>query len=423
MWGATDVAYVLWLAVKLTHVPLAERLALVVTVLDVHLSASVIALLGSFAFPILMLLRPDWAASDDGRIALLLQKMLTAALLGLTFVTGACYEWHATDCLRAALALGPPSSSLTASASAMSLTGLLPVTPRGDRSSSVAAGGSGGGSGSNSGSGGSGERAKSSIVVGAGGLSSGGAASVVDVGAALGAGAAEAPVSWALHYFARLAAWFWAPIIAVLYLLAPASYAQTKLLWTDRLKLHVSPKSSPVPPSTPGGPNCATPGGSLNPPVAVSLATGDVTACISGGSGVGMSLSDLEAGSGGDSMMMNSSNGGGGPGSRRGSFAVVPPISGMDRLTSSSSHDANSSGGVGGSSTSPGSSGPRGRLGSGIGVGLGLLKAHLTVAGANAAAAQAAYGHHSGGSGGGGVAHHGHGSTVSGGGAGNVMVL
>ena len=70
---------------------------IIFTVCDVHLSAAVITFMGSFAFPILLLLRPDWALSEDGLIALTLQKCLTALLLSLTFVTAMTYEWHVTD--------------------------------------------------------------------------------------------------------------------------------------------------------------------------------------------------------------------------------------------------------------------------------------------------------------------------------------
>jgi hypothetical protein len=374
------------------HVPLHERMTLLLTVIDVHLSAAAVTFMGSFAFPILMLLRPDWAASDDGRIALLLQKWLTATLLSLTFITATCYEWYASDVLQATLRSGPPTSSLTTSSSNLSLSGA--VTPRGGN----AAGGSG-------------------------------AAAASPAGTPPATGG-DAPVSWAFNYVARLSGWVWAPLIAVMYLLAPASWAQTKMMFTDRLKLHLSPKSSPVAP-TPGGsiPAAGGSGGgpAASPAVAVSLATGDVAASMGGGAvgGSGSGSGDLEAGSssaaGGDAEgtpllslpgdgRHGFAAGAGGPAGGVGGV-VVPPL-GL------------AGAGVGGSVES---SLPRGRMGSDIGVGMGLLKAHLTVAGANAAAAAAAAAASTGG-----AHHHGspshHGAAGGGGGSGvgggsNVMAL
>ena len=430
MWGATDVAYVLWLFRKLTHVPLPERLAMTFTVLDVHLSAAVIAFMGSFAFPILLLLRPDWAGSDEGRIALQLQKVLTGGLMLFTFLTATCYEWYAPDVLRETLRSGPPTSSLTTSASHLSLSPA--VTPRKGMPSAAASASAAGAPVSGAAAvfdgGASAPHAPPSGAVGpAASATAGSAGAAPD---AADSAAAQQRVSWAFAYVARLSAWAWAPVIAVLYLLLPAAFAQTKLMFTDRLKLHVSPKSSPVTPSplasspsvgsmalaaagsgSGGGPAAAAsavgggaaPGassgggggggallaGAMPPPagagphgggssagsgVAVSLVTGDVTSCMDveageGGGGGGGGVSGGAAGSGGSSASAGAAAGSSSAGSRRASVAAAAGT-GLG------------GGGGGSSSGSSGSSGaPQGRLGGSIGVGHGVLKAHAALHG------------------------------------------
>ena len=65
----------------------------------------------------------------------------------------------------------------------------------------------------------------------------------------------------AADYALRMLPWAWAPITAVVYMLAPAAMAQTKLMFQNRMrKAHVSPKSSPTPVATPR-PGAATPSG------------------------------------------------------------------------------------------------------------------------------------------------------------------
>jgi hypothetical protein len=64
-----------------------------------------------------------------------------------------------------------------------------------------------------------------------------------------------------MNYALMMLPWVWAPITAVVYMLAPAAMAQTKLMFQNRMrKAHVSPKSSPTPVATPR-PGAATPNG------------------------------------------------------------------------------------------------------------------------------------------------------------------
>ena len=82
-------------------------------------------------------------------------------------------------------------------------------------------------------------------------------------------------------FIARLSAWLWAPLVAVLYLLAPASFAQTKLIFTDRMgKIHVSPKSAPAATPTAGSSSSS----SLASPLSSSGERGSLTPSSSGGS-------------------------------------------------------------------------------------------------------------------------------------------
>ena len=54
------------------------------------------------------------------------------------------------------------------------------------------------------------------------------------------------------NFFLKMLPWVWAPITAVMYLLGPSAVAQTKLIFSNRMrKAHVSPKSVPTPASTP----------------------------------------------------------------------------------------------------------------------------------------------------------------------------
>jgi hypothetical protein len=56
----------------------------------------------------------------------------------------------------------------------------------------------------------------------------------------------------AANFFLKMLPWVWAPITAVMYLLGPSAVAQTKLIFSNRMrKAHVSPKSVPTPASTP----------------------------------------------------------------------------------------------------------------------------------------------------------------------------
>ena len=219
MWGATDLAYVLWLVVRMPVVPLLSQLRIVSTVADVHVSNCASAFLATFAMPLLAFLRPGYFATPLGSLLLTVHVNSIWTLIAITLVTGAVYEWYAPEMVRVCkrgmdfpLAATPPPSSLpspsfsstssssTSSTSSPPLTiGSLPV-----RSRSVWA-------------------ALPNMTAGA-----------------------------CLDFFLRMLPWVWAPITAVMYLLGPAAVAQTRLIFANRMrKAHVSPKSVPTPSSTP----------------------------------------------------------------------------------------------------------------------------------------------------------------------------
>ena len=152
--------------------------------------------MGSFAFPVLLAMRPDWAMSNDGLVAIGLQRYLTGMLLLCSLATAMAYEWYVADMVAVCTGRTSPMAEVE---------GGMASTPR-----------------------------KGSWV----------ADRHWGIGPGLAAVADESMTL--MSFLARLSAWLWLPLVAVLYLLAPASYAQTKLIFTDRLKPHVSPKSSPV---------------------------------------------------------------------------------------------------------------------------------------------------------------------------------
>jgi len=376
MWGATDVAYVLWLCCKLTHVPLHERLMLVLTVCDVHLSSSVLVFMGSIGFRILVLLRPDWAATDDGLIAVLLQRYLTLCLVGLTALTAFCYEFYAQDLLAAVLRSGPPSAPPPTSGAALSAAraerldaaaaaaAAVAVSARAEAGAG-AAGGAGGAEPEASSGGASAPPAPGALLLGAHGeplLSPLGGRRPPLLG--------PHTSGWFCAYLARLSGWVWSFVVAILYLLLPACWAQTKMIFTDRLKLHVSPKSSPVPgaPTPLGGgmpPGHAPPQAAAHL-VAVSLATGDVSTALAPGGGAG---GGGGGGGGGEGALTPLA--GGQLASARGAFALA---------------GGGSAGGGGGGVAGGGGhhlalaamhAGGGGANPAALGVGLGVLKAHL----------------------------------------------
>ena len=53
MWGATDIAYVLWLSLRAPIVPFWSRVRLVITVFDVHVNASMSSFYSTLGFLVL----------------------------------------------------------------------------------------------------------------------------------------------------------------------------------------------------------------------------------------------------------------------------------------------------------------------------------------------------------------------------------
>jgi len=204
-------------------VPLLSQLRIVATVFDVHISTCASAFLSTFAMPLLALLRPGYFGTPLGQILLSVHVYSIWALIGITLVTGAIYEWYAADMVKVCKRSGAETDSHNVhrknveeeasqhrelGVSSLSVVGTLPRVDR-------------------------------SIL---GRLRSG-------------------AITWetSMEYALRMLPWVWAPITAVMYLLGPAAVAQTKLIYQNRMrKAHVSPKNSPTPIHTPR-PGGATP--------------------------------------------------------------------------------------------------------------------------------------------------------------------
>lgn len=367
MWGATDIAYITWLAMKVPTVPLAARIRIIATVYDVHVHSSMSSGLSTFGYAFISLLRPAWLATPEGKSFWHTHEYLMIFCVLISLAVGCLYEWYAKEmvqaCKRPCTFASPPSSprlgsssslaalldaaassSAHASASSASLASSSAAQNTGARPLSVgsharspgsvqggsspvhvvveasAEGGSGASTGGPSGSastGSSGADGQPALLahnqhglshLGLGGAPAGsgsgsGAASfmTLDTSGAHGHMSGEQCESpgrqWALaanrgvipvrdrsflasmatctattvwEYGLSLLPWFWSPVCCVLYLLATAAAAQTKLLWTNRMRPHVSPKSIPTPSATPRsgsvlGPNGTPVGGSGTP--------------------------------------------------------------------------------------------------------------------------------------------------------------
>jgi hypothetical protein len=264
MWGATDLAFILWCVLRVPGVPFLAQIRIVATVIDAHVSTCASAFLSTFAMPLLALLRPGYYATPLGSLLLTVHINSIWILIGITMCTGAVYEWYASEMVRVCKR-GPAAAAE------------YPPVP--------AAGGCCGGGGGGAGAGAA--AAPSLAIAEAGGLLGSSSSSSGGGGGGGGGGAAfdgPAPSSDALgtlpicdrsmwgrlrsgamthasvlEYALKMLPWAWAPITAVVYMLAPASVAQTKLMFQNRMrKAHVSPKSSPTPVQTPR-PGAATP--------------------------------------------------------------------------------------------------------------------------------------------------------------------
>ena len=100
MWGATDMAFILWCVLRVPGVPLLAQLRIVATVIDAHVSTCASAFLSTFAMPLLALLRPGYYATPLGSLLLTVHVNSIYALLFITFCTGAVYEWYAGEMVR-----------------------------------------------------------------------------------------------------------------------------------------------------------------------------------------------------------------------------------------------------------------------------------------------------------------------------------
>jgi hypothetical protein len=144
--------------------------------------------------PLLAFLRPGYFGTPLGALLLTVHINSIWALIGITMVTGMVYEWYAAEMVRAC------------KRSEYQLQGAAP------------------------------------LPVG----------SLVVKDRSVWAVLPHCTPMAAAMFFLKMLPWAWAPIAAVMYLLGPSAVAQTKLIFSNRMrKAHVSPKSVPTPSSTP----------------------------------------------------------------------------------------------------------------------------------------------------------------------------
>lgn len=224
MWGATDMAYILWLWKQVPKVPIASAIRIVLTVLDVHISACSVVFISTFALPIMSFLKPEFFQTPMGSRLLTVHQICVAVLFCVTLLTGIIYEWYCTEMVQACKRrenitgatpgdadhlLEPPVTSPS-----------YQMSPPPEVSSASIS-----------------KTKRHPIVMGMIQNRSRGVFRVL----------ARTTRSQAWKFFLKILPWFWAPIVAFLYLFLPAAVAQTRLIFNNRMKkLHVSPKNAPV---------------------------------------------------------------------------------------------------------------------------------------------------------------------------------
>jgi hypothetical protein len=291
MWGATDCAYILWLTIRVPTLPWSTRIRMVLTVFDVHVHASITTMYTTIAYVLMSLLRPGWlGVGGEGRPFMAFQEITVPLAFVVSFSIGLVYEWYGTEMLAAckrvvevpeamasigspagasapsqltdgALASGAGAPSPSSGASEASVPGNLALLLQ-DAAGSAAP-------------------VADFVTLDASGMSSRPALSdappalprgqiaVKDRSLFTGLTTCTSASAW--DYFLCMAPWLWSPFACAVYLLGTAANAQTKLIWANRMRPHVSPKSMPTPSSTPRNqlqshtPGTATPPSSMAP--------------------------------------------------------------------------------------------------------------------------------------------------------------
>ena len=100
MWGATDIAYVLWLSLRAPIVPFWSRVRLVITVFDVHVNASMSSFYSTLGFLVLQAFRSDWL-QGEGRTFKHVHQAMIAFAFCTSLLTGLVYEWYALEMVSA----------------------------------------------------------------------------------------------------------------------------------------------------------------------------------------------------------------------------------------------------------------------------------------------------------------------------------
>ena len=225
MWGATDSAYVLWMALRGPRLPLLATLRLALTVIDLHSSPLISFLISVLAFAASSWLSPEYYQTAEGVFVLSLQNSLASVFFVIGLATGATYEWYTGEIVAACRRDGLLGESITPHSSGVIEPGVgvraaAAVSPTPRRSE--------------------------------------GGAAAAPVAAVRPRGFLEATRSpWgtlarcstrrAGLFLLRLLPWAIGPVIALFYFALPAIVAQTTLMCRNRQRsAHVSPKSSPT---------------------------------------------------------------------------------------------------------------------------------------------------------------------------------
>lgn len=226
MWGATDMAYILWLWKQVPKVPIATALRIVLTVLDVHLSACSTVFVSSFALPIMGFLRPDFLNFQLGQTLLSVHQTSVLILFFVTLLTGFIYEWYCTEMVEACKRRENITGATPGDANHLLEPPVTSPSHRSDPNPEPATAlGYGNGS------------SRHPIVMGMIPSRSRNLLRVM----------AHTSKEKVWKFFLKMLPWFWTPVAGLLYLFLPAAVAQTRLIFNNRMKkLHVSPKNAPV---------------------------------------------------------------------------------------------------------------------------------------------------------------------------------
>ena len=221
MWGATDSAYVLWMALRGPRLPWRATLRLAATVVDLHTSPLITFLVSALAYAVSQWLAPEYYRTPEGLFVVELQNRLASIFFYIGLATGAVYEWYSGEVVAALRRAGLPGEELMPHSSGVVFA-------------EAAAEGAASRSGRHRRGAADGPPARKR-----------GELECVDTSPL---GTLSRCSRRRLHvYLLRLLPWLAGPLVALAYFALPAIVAQTTLIFRNRQRsAHVSPKSSPT---------------------------------------------------------------------------------------------------------------------------------------------------------------------------------